>query len=85
LIAVRIVGEPMNITEQDTIEDLQRILKGQQASLEEYKKREAQQLNAVKEAIQKLSEAQAALQALSRPTSDVPPAWIVNPNCLHAL
>jgi hypothetical protein len=72
----------MNITEQNTIEDLERVLKGQQAALEEYKKREAQQLNAVKEAIQKLSE---ALQALSRPTSNVPSAWVVNPNCLHGL
>ena len=45
----------MNITEQNTIEDLERVLKGQQVALEEYKKREAQQLNAVKEAIQKLS------------------------------
>jgi vacuolar-type H+-ATPase subunit I/STV1 len=75
----------MNKTEQNTIEDLERVLKGQQAALEEYKKREAQQLNAVKEAIQKLSEAQAALQALSRPTSNVPSAWVVNPNCLHGL
>jgi vacuolar-type H+-ATPase subunit I/STV1 len=76
----------MNITEQNTIEDLERVLKGEQAALEEYKKREAQQLNAVKEAIQKLSEAQAALlQALSRPTSNVPSAWVVNPNCLHGL
>jgi hypothetical protein len=75
----------MNMTEQNTNEDLQRVLKGQQAALEEYKKREAQQLNAVKEAIQKLSEAQAALQALSRPMSNVPPAWVVNPNCLHGL
>ena len=43
------------------------VLKGQQAALEEYKKREAEQLNAVKEAIQKLSNAKAALQTLSRP------------------
>ena len=75
----------MNITEQNTIEDLQRVMKGQQAALEEYKNREAQQLNAVKEAIQKLFEAQAVLQALSRPTSNLPPVWAVNPNCLHGL
>ena len=55
----------MNITEQNTIGDLQMVLNGQQAALEDYKKREAQQLNAVKEAIQKLSKAQAALQTLS--------------------
>ena len=50
----------MNINEQNTIGDLERVLKSQKAALEVYKKREAQQLNAVKEAIQKLSKAQAA-------------------------
>jgi hypothetical protein len=70
----------MNINEQNTIGDLERVLKGQKAALEVYKKREAQQLNAVKAAIQKLSKAQAALQTLSKPTSNVPPAYFLNQN-----
>jgi hypothetical protein len=57
------------------------VLNGQQAALKDYKKREAQQLNAVKEAIHKLSKPQATLQTLSRPTSNVPPAWLVKSKC----
>ncbi|MBW0000897.1 MAG: hypothetical protein JO015_17515 [Verrucomicrobia bacterium] len=75
----------MNINEQNTVEELQTVLKSQQAALEEYTRWEAQQLNAIKEAIQKLSEAQAALQTVPRRMSHAPPAWVVNPNCLHGL
>jgi hypothetical protein len=57
------------------------VLNGQQAALEDYKNGKPSNWNAVKEAIHKLSKPQATLQTLSRPASNVPPAWLVKAKC----